>query len=70
MAVSFPSKSLQSLSNDHVVECYRLAKHLELDADFIYQLKYEIEKRLLNIEEQYNELAYTPELSSDFSPTV
>jgi hypothetical protein len=70
MAVAISSKSLQSLSNDHIVECYRLAKHLELDADFIYQLKYEIDKRDLTSDIQYNELDYMPEPARDLNPTV
>jgi hypothetical protein len=41
------SKALKSLANDHLIECFRLAAQLELDPDFILQLKNEIEKRQL-----------------------
>jgi hypothetical protein len=41
------SKALQALENEHLIECYQLATQMELDADFIIQLKIEIEIRHL-----------------------
>jgi hypothetical protein len=61
MTMAISSNSLLSLSNEHIVECYRLATQMELDADFIYQLKSEIDKRQLMI--QFNEHTYDPQVA-------
>jgi hypothetical protein len=63
MTMAISSISLLSLSDEHIVECYRLATQMELDADFIYQLKLEIDKRQLTSMIQYNEHTYDPQVA-------
>jgi predicted transcriptional regulator len=62
MTMAISSKSLLSLSDEHLIECYRLAKQLELDADFIYQLKSEIDHRQLT-SKQFNERTFDPQVA-------
>ncbi|WP_090798056.1 sporulation histidine kinase inhibitor Sda [Paenibacillus sp. GP183] len=61
MTMAVSSKSLLTLSDEHLIECYRLATQLELDTDFINQLKSEIDHRQITSKLQFNEHTYDPQ---------
>lgn len=50
------SKVLSFIGDDHLVECYMIATELELDKDFIVQLRNELSHRKLMLNQSERNL--------------
>lgn len=63
------SKALSSISDDHLIECLLMAVEMELDFEFVLQLRGEVNRRNLGSLFDKTKLKMIPRNSFEFQPS-